>query len=146
MEVRGEVSGVMVIDDFAHHPTAIAETLKAVRVRFPGRRVWAIFEPRSNTTRRAVFQDYLVEALSEADAVVVAEVARLDQLPEDDRLDPGALMEALQANGTESAYLPDAKSIAAHATAAAKPGDIICVLSNGGFGGLHEKLLAGLKA
>ena len=146
MEVRGEVSGVMVIDDFAHHPTAIAETLKAVRVRFPGRRVWAIFEPRSNTTRRAVFQDYLVEALSEADAVVVAEVARLDQLPEDDRLDPGALMEALQANGTESAYLPDAKSIAAHVTAAAKPGDIICVLSNGGFGGLHEKLLAGLKA
>ena len=146
MEVRGEVDGVTVIDDFAHHPTAIVETLRAVRVRFPGRRVWAVFEPRSNTTRRAVFQDYLVEALSEADAVVVAEVARLDQLPEDDRLDPGALMEALQANGTESAYLPDAKSIAAHVTAAAKSGDIICVLSNGGFGGLHEKLLTGLKA
>ena len=88
----------MVIDDFAHHPTAIAETLKAVRVRF-GRRVWAIFEPRSNTTRRAVFQDYLVEALSEADAVVVAEVARLDQLPEDDRLDPGALMRPCRQTG-----------------------------------------------
>jgi UDP-N-acetylmuramate: L-alanyl-gamma-D-glutamyl-meso-diaminopimelate ligase len=146
MEVRGEVNGITVIDDFAHHPTAIAETLRAARARFPERRVWAIFEPRSNTTRRAVFQDDLVGALSEADSVVVAAVARLDQLPVDDRLNPDALMESIKSSGTEAAYLPDADSIAAYVVAAAKPGDVICVLSNGGFGGVHEKLLAGLKA
>ena len=146
MEVRGEVNGVTVIDDFAHHPTAITETLRAVRVRFPGRRVWAVFEPRSNTTRRAVFQDDLVGALSEADSVVVAAVARLDQLPEKDRLNPAALIESIKSKGTDAAYLPDADSISAHVIAAAKPGDVICVLSNGGFGGVHEKLLAGFKA
>lgn len=146
MEVRGEVNGITVIDDFAHHPTAIAETLKAARARFPKRRVWAIFEPRSNTTRRAVFQDDLAGALSEADSVVVAAVARLDQLPEDDRLNPDALIESIKSGGTEAAYLPDADAIATHVVATAKPGDVICVLSNGGFGGVHEKLLVGLKA
>ena len=146
MEVRGEVNGITVIDDFAHHPTAITETLRAVRVRFPGRRVWAVFEPRSNTTRRAVFQDDLVGALSEADSVVVAAVARLDQLPEKDRLNPAALIESIKSKGTDAAYLPEADSISAHVIAAAKPGDVICVLSNGGFGGVHEKLLAGFKA
>ena len=146
MEVRGEVNGITVIDDFAHHPTAIAETLKAARVRFPKRRVWAIFEPRSNTTRRAVFQDDLAGALSGADSVVVAAVARLDQLPEGDRLNPDALIESIKSGGTEAAYLPDADAIATHVVATAKPGDVICVLSNGGFGGVLEKLLVGLKA
>ncbi len=146
MEVRGEVNGITVIDDFAHHPTAIAETLKAARVRFPKRRVWAIFEPRSNTTRRAVFQDDLAVALSGADSVVVAAVARLDQLPEGDRLNPDALIESIKSGGTEAAYLPDADAIATHVVATAKPGDVICVLSNGGFGGVLEKLLVGLKA
>ena len=140
------MNGITVIDDFAHHPTAIAETLRAARARFPKRRVWAIFEPRSNTTRRAVFQDDLVGALSEADSVVVAAVVRLNQLPVDDRLNPDTLMESIKSTGTEAAYLPDSDSIAAHVVAAAKPGDVICVLSNGGFGGVHEKLLAGLKA
>src|SRR5438045_5337059 len=89
-EIRGEVRGVKVIDDFGHHPTAIAETLTALRHRYAGHRLWAVFEPRSNTTRRAVFQQQLPDALKLADGVFIAQVARLDQLAEDDRLNPEA--------------------------------------------------------
>lgn len=144
MEIRGEVGGVTVIDDFAHHPTAIAETLKAVRLRFPGRKIWALFEPRSNTTRRAVFQRELVEALSQADEVVVAEVVRQDQLPEHDRLDPVALTESLRVNEVTAVHLPEVESIVEHVVAHASSGDVICALSNGGFGGVHDRLLASL--
>src|SRR5512144_1222305 len=87
MEVRGIAGGVTVVDDFGHHPTAIRETLRALRIRFPGQKIWAVFEPRSNTTRRNVFQTELVDAFSDADAVVVSEVARLEQLPPEQRLD-----------------------------------------------------------
>ena len=144
MEIRGETGGVTVIDDFAHHPTAIRETLKALGQRYPGRRVWAIFEPRSNTTRRNHFQVELAEALRLAKRVVVAEIARLEQVPEDARLAPARLMEDIRTAGTEADYLTSADEIVTHITAKAEPGDILCELSNGGFGNIHQKLLAAL--
>ncbi len=146
MEVRGEARGVTVIDDFAHHPTAIRETLKALKARFPNRRLWAVFEPRSNSTRRSVFQDDLAAAFGDADKVVVAKVARLDQIPEAERLDAERLIVDVQTYGAEAAYLPDVDAIVNHVTAQAAEGDVVCVLSNGSFGGVHEKLLAALKA
>ncbi len=141
MEVRGVSGGVTVVDDFGHHPTAIRETLRALRVRFPGQRVWAIFEPRSNTTRRNVFQTELVETLALADAIVVAQVARLEQLKPEERLDPQRLMSDLRATGKPAAYLPTVDAIVEHVAQSAEPGDVVCVFSNGGFGGIHEKLL-----
>ncbi len=138
MEIRGEVNGVTVIDDFAHHPTAIRETLKALGRRFPERRVWAIFEPRSNTTRRNHFQIELAEALPLAKRVVVAEVARLEQVPPEERLNPAQLMADIRAAGVEADYLPTADEIVAHVVPQAQPGDILCVLSNGGFDNIHQ--------
>ena len=146
MEIRGEVNGVTVIDDFAHHPTAIRETLKALSRRFPERRVWAIFEPRSNTTRRNHFQIELAEALRLAKRVVVAEVARLEQVPPEERLNPAQLMADIRAAGVETDYLPTADEIVAHVVPQAQPGDILCVLSNGGFDNIHQKLLDALEA
>ena len=146
MEIRGEVNGVTVIDDFAHHPTAIRETLKALGRRFPERRVWAIFEPRSNTTRRNHFQLELAEALRLAKRVVVAEVARLEQVPPEERLNPAQLMADIRAAGVEADYLPTAYEIVAHVVPQAQPGDILCVLSNGGFDNIHQKLINALEA
>ena len=146
MEIRGEVNGVTVIDDFAHHPTAIRETLKALGRRFPERRIWAIFEPRSNTTRRNHFQLELAEALRLAKRVVVAEVARLEQVPPEDRLNPAQLMADIRAAGVEADYLPTADEIVAHVVPQAQPGDILCVLSNGGFDNIHQKLIDALEA
>ena len=146
MEIRGEVNGVTVIDDFAHHPTAIRETLKALGRRFPERRIWAIFEPRSNTTRRNHFQLELAEALRLAKRVVVAEVARLEQVPPEERLNPAQLMADIRAAGVETDYLPTADEIVAHVVPQAQPGDILCVLSNGGFDNIHQKLIDALEA
>ena len=146
MEIRGEVKGVTVIDDFAHHPTAIRETLKALSRRFPERRVWAIFEPRSNTTRRNHFQIELAEALRLAKRVVVAEVARLEQVPPEERLNPAQLMADIRAAGVEADYLPTTDEIVAHVVPQAQPGDILCVLSNGGFDNIHQKLINALEA
>ncbi len=141
MEIRGISGGITVVDDFGHHPTAIRETLRALRVRFPGTKLWAVFEPRSNTTRRNVFQEELPRSFAEADAVVLAEVARLEQVPVNERLDPVKLMKDLQADGKPAAYLPDVDSIVNHLVKQVAPGDVVCVFSNGGFGGIHQKLL-----
>ncbi len=145
MEVRGISGGVTVVDDFGHHPTAIRETLRALRVRYPGQRILAIFEPRSNTTRRNVFQSELVAAFSDADLVVVSQVDRLEQLPADERLDPTRLMADLKTLGKPSAYLPNVDAIIDHAAKSVQGGDIICVFSNGGFGNIHARLLERLK-
>jgi UDP-N-acetylmuramate: L-alanyl-gamma-D-glutamyl-meso-diaminopimelate ligase len=142
MEVRGVRGGVTVIDDFGHHPTAIRETMRALRVRFPGQKVWAIFEPRSNTTRRKIFQNEIAEALALADGVAVAQVARLEQLAPAERLDPAQLIETLTASGKPAYYLPDADSIVGRLRELVQSRDVICVFSNGGFGGIHDKLLA----
>ncbi|MBL9126541.1 MAG: UDP-N-acetylmuramate:L-alanyl-gamma-D-glutamyl-meso-diaminopimelate ligase, partial [Verrucomicrobiales bacterium] len=146
MELRGEPGGIAVVDDFGHHPTAIRETMRALRVRFRGRRLWAVFEPRSNTTRRNVFQDELVDALECADEVVVAEVARLEQLPVAQRLNPEKLISDLRLRGRDAAYLPTVDSIVDHVVSGARAGDVVCVFSNGGFGGIHTKLLGRLGA
>ena len=146
MQVRGEVAGVTVVDDFGHHPTAIRETLKALRVKFSGQRLWAVFEPRSNTTRRNVFQRELAESFADADAVVIAEVARLDQIKPEERLNPESLMSDLRSAGKPAAYLPTVEAIVEHVRQGVRRGDVVCVFSNGGFGGIHEKLLAAFKA
>ena len=141
MEVRGVSGGVTVVDDFAHHPTAIRETLRALRVKFAGRKIWAIFEPRTNTTRRNVFQKELAEAFADADAVVISQIARLELLQPGERLDPTLLMADIKNLGKASAYLPDADAIVDHVGKGAEGGDVICVFSNGGFGNIHNKLL-----
>jgi UDP-N-acetylmuramate: L-alanyl-gamma-D-glutamyl-meso-diaminopimelate ligase len=141
MEVRGIAGGVTVVDDFGHHPTAIRETLHALRIKYPREKIWAIFEPRSNTTRRNVFQTDLPPAFAEADAVVVAEVARLEQIAAEERLNPEKLMQDLKAAGKNAAYLPDVDSIVSHVAKNTQGGDIVVVFSNGGFGGIHGKLL-----
>jgi UDP-N-acetylmuramate: L-alanyl-gamma-D-glutamyl-meso-diaminopimelate ligase len=145
LEVRGVSGGVTVVDDFGHHPTAIRETLRALRLKFPSQKIWAVFEPRSNTTRRNIFQTELALAFADADAVIVSEVARLEQLPPSERLDPGQLMEDLKSDGKTAAYLPDADAIVAHVAKEARGGDVVCVFSNGGFGGIHGKLLDRMK-
>jgi UDP-N-acetylmuramate: L-alanyl-gamma-D-glutamyl-meso-diaminopimelate ligase len=144
MEVRGIAGGVIVVDDFGHHPTAIRESLRALRIKYPRERIWAIFEPRSNTTRRNVFQSELIGAFADAAIVVVAQVARLEQLAPEERLDPDRLMRDLQAAGKTAFYLPDADTIVSHVAKNAEGGDVVCVFSNGGFGGIHAKLLAWL--
>jgi UDP-N-acetylmuramate: L-alanyl-gamma-D-glutamyl-meso-diaminopimelate ligase len=146
MEVRGLAQGITVIDDFGHHPTAIRETMSALRMKFGQQRIWAVFEPRTNSTRRNVFQNDLAQAFAEADAVVISQVARLELLKADERLDPAKLMADIKAGGKPAAYLPDADAIVAHLAKEARGGDVICIFSNGGFGGIHEKLLARLNA
>ncbi|MBI4664487.1 MAG: UDP-N-acetylmuramate:L-alanyl-gamma-D-glutamyl-meso-diaminopimelate ligase [Verrucomicrobia bacterium] len=145
LEIRGVSAGITVIDDFGHHPTAIRETLRALRVKYPGQRIWAVFEPRSNTTRRKVFQSDLVGAFADADAVVVAQVARLELLPAEERLNPQQLIQDLRANGKAAEYLPDVETIVNHVSKNAQGGDVVCVFSNGGFGRIHEKLLERLN-
>src|SRR5437879_927090 len=144
-EVRGEARGVKVIDDFGHHPTAIAQTLEALRHRFHGHRLWAIFEPRSNTTRRAVFQEQLPDAFKDADGVFIAEVARLEQIPEQERLHPEAVMKAIAQSGRPAFYEKNANAIVDRIVPMLKQKDIVAVFSNGGFDNIHEKLLARLK-
>lgn len=145
-EIRGEVNGIKVIDDFGHHPTAVRETLMGLRQRFPDKRIWAIFEPRSNTTRRAVFQNTLPGALKLADGVILAQVAKIDQLPPGDRLDPLKVVDAIAAHGIPAFYEPDVDEIVARLKPLARPGDVIVVFSNGGFHGIHQRLLAELAA
>jgi UDP-N-acetylmuramate: L-alanyl-gamma-D-glutamyl-meso-diaminopimelate ligase len=145
-EVRGEVRGITVIDDFAHHPTAIRETLRGLQQRYPGARIWAVFEPRSNTTRRAVFQHELPEALKLADGVFISQIARLEQIPEKERLDPQAVMKAIAESGRPAFYEPDAAHIIEKLVPLLKTKDVVAIFSNGGFDGIHGKLLAALGA
>ena len=140
-EVRGEAGGVTVIDDFGHHPTAIAQTLAGLRLKYPAAKLWAVFEPRSNTTRRAVFQEVLPQAFAQADGVVLAEVARMEQLPEKERLNPQKVVADLQRAGKKAFYEPDTESIVSRVTDLANPDDVIVVFSNGGFENIHTRLL-----
>jgi len=145
-EVRGEARGVKVIDDFGHHPTAIAHTLQALRHRYPGHRLWAVFEPRSNTTRRAVFQQQLPDALKLADGVFIAEITKLEQIPEEERLDPVAVVDAIADAGRPAFYEKNADAIVDRIVPMLRTKDIVTVFSNGGFDDIHEKLLKKLRA
>jgi UDP-N-acetylmuramate: L-alanyl-gamma-D-glutamyl-meso-diaminopimelate ligase len=140
LEVRAEVNGITIIDDFAHHPTAIAETLKALRTRYHGRRLWAVLEPRSNTLRRNIFQRELVDALAVADRVIIASIFKPEAVPELERLDPQHVVADLNREGRPARLLPGAEEIVDTIGPELAPGDVVGILSNGGFGGIYEKL------
>jgi UDP-N-acetylmuramate: L-alanyl-gamma-D-glutamyl-meso-diaminopimelate ligase len=144
MDVKAEVRGVLVVDDFAHHPTAVRATLEAARGRWPGRRLWAILEPRSNSMRRKVFEQTLPVALALADRVVLAGVFRAQQLGDENRLEPEAVAESVRELGKSARVFPSADAIADQVSMEAEPGDVLLVMSNGSFDGLCEKLLARL--
>ncbi len=146
MEIKGEANGVLIVEDFAHHPTAIGLTLEGARTRWPGRKIWAAIEPRSNTMRRKVFQDALPEALAIADHVVIGPVSRAQLLAEDERLSPEAIAENLRQHGRSAQAFASAPEIAEYLAANANPGDLILVMSNGSFDGLCAKLLEKLKS
>jgi UDP-N-acetylmuramate: L-alanyl-gamma-D-glutamyl-meso-diaminopimelate ligase len=146
LELRGAVAGIAVYDDFAHHPTAILETLRAIRWSRPGGRLWAIFEPRSATSCRRVFQADFARAFAEspADEIIIAPVYRTT-LPEDDRLSVADLVQALEAGGRRARSLPVPEIVEAVA-ADARDDDLVVIMSNGGFEGIHDKLLARLRS
>jgi UDP-N-acetylmuramate: L-alanyl-gamma-D-glutamyl-meso-diaminopimelate ligase len=144
IETVGSVRGVTVLDDFAHHPTAVRETLAAVRASHPGARIWAIFEPRSASSCRRVFQDAYAASFAAADEVVIAQVYRA-QLPSEERLSPGRLVEDLSAAGRNARFVPEVGAIVELLAREVRDGDIVVVMSNGGFGGIHAKLLAALE-
>ena len=145
LEVKAQVNGITIIDDFAHHPTAIAGTLKALRARYAGARLWAILEPRSNTLRRRVLQTDLAHSLSQADEVVVANVFRSEAVPESERLELPALAAEIKQNGRPVRLLADADAIVQTIASELRSGDVVAILSNGGFGGIYEKLPARLR-
>src|SRR5438445_8951560 len=146
LEVRAVVDGVTIIDDFAHHPTAIRETLRALRESYPGRRLWAVLEPRSNTLRRNVFEDDLVESLAFADEVVLAAVFKSESIPAAERLHPERVEAALAARGTPPSLFADADAIVDAIAPQLRAGDVVAILSNGGFGNIYQKLPAAIAA
>ena len=144
-QVRGIAAGVTVVDDFAHHPTAIAATLQAVRARYPKGRVWAVVEPRSNTLRRKFFQKELEQSFQGADQVLFAPIHRIDALEADDRLDLAALVESLRRQGKGADQFSGAREIVVYAVPRLEPGDVVVVMSNGGFDAIHELFLQALR-
>src|SRR5436190_20344736 len=140
LEVKAEANGITIIDDFAHHPTAIAETLKALRTRYQGRRLWAVLEPRSNTLRRNVFASELVRSLSIADEIVIASVFKAEAIPENERLSVPAVISKLKRSGKPARESRDADAIVESIAPELRAGDVVAILSNGGFGGIYEKL------
>jgi len=146
MEVKGEVGGVLIVEDFAHHPTAIRVTLEATRTRWPGRKIWAAIEPRSNTMRRKIFQDVLPESLAVADAVAIGPVNRAQLLGDEDRFSPEAVAESIRKHGRSAQAFPSAEAIAEYFVDHVKPGEMIMVMSNGSFDGLSSKLLEKLNS
>jgi UDP-N-acetylmuramate: L-alanyl-gamma-D-glutamyl-meso-diaminopimelate ligase len=146
LEVRDVIRGITIIDDFAHHPTAIRETLRALRSVYPDARLWAVLEPRSNTLRRKVLENDLVESLRLADHVILAGVYQQQRIPDAERLHPEDVIDALNAAGTPAELHPDATEIVESIAPNLKSGDVVAILSNGGFDGIYEKLPARLRA
>jgi UDP-N-acetylmuramate: L-alanyl-gamma-D-glutamyl-meso-diaminopimelate ligase len=144
MEVRGEIGGVTVVDDFAHHPTAVRETIRAIRQRFAGRRVIALFEPRSYTTQRREFEAAYVDALAEADRIVLAGLFHPERYTAETGIDPERMVDAWRQRGLDARYLASADEIVREITPSLQPGEVVLIMSNGGFGGIQEKLLAAL--
>ena len=143
MELKGTAAGVAVYDDFAHHPTAIAETLAAVRSAHPDRLLWAIFEPRSATSCRRIFQSEFVRAFSDADRILLPDVFR-SSLPEDQRLSVEQVVADLNARGKDARHIPQVGDIVSTVAREAQAGDLVVVMSNGGFDDIHQKLLTAL--
>ena len=145
LEIRAEIDGITVIDDFAHHPTAIRETLRALRSVYPRARLWAVLEPRSNTLRRKVLEHDLVESLRLADRVILAGVYQQQRIPDAERLHPEDVVDALNAAGTPAELHPDVTAIIDNVVPQLQTGDVVAILSNGGFDGIYEKLPARLE-
>jgi UDP-N-acetylmuramate: L-alanyl-gamma-D-glutamyl-meso-diaminopimelate ligase len=145
LEVRAQVAGVTVIEDFAHHPTAIRETLRALRSVYPNSRLWAVLEPRSNTLRRKVLESDLIASLRLADRVILAGVFQQQRIPEAERLNPEEVVRALNAAGTPAVLRPDVDAIVNEIAPQLESGDVVAILSNGGFDGIYEKLPARLR-
>ena len=143
LEIVGVEDGVTVLDDFAHHPTAVRETLAALRTGYPERRIWAVFEPRSASSCRRVFQDDFARAFDAADEIVIAGVFR-SSLPESERLSPELLVDDLHRNGQHARYVPEVDEIISTIVTEHRRGDVVVLMSNGGFGGIHRKLLQAL--
>ncbi len=143
--MRAHIAGITIIDDFAHHPTAIRETLRALRSVYPQSRLWAVLEPRSNTLRRKVLAADLVESLRIADRVMLAAVYQQQRIPEPERLHPEEIVQALNAAGTPAELHPDADAIVSSLVPQLNAGDVVAILSNGGFDGIYEKLPARLS-
>jgi UDP-N-acetylmuramate: L-alanyl-gamma-D-glutamyl-meso-diaminopimelate ligase len=141
MDVKGEFGGVLVVDDFAHHPTAVRATIEAARGRWPERRVWAILEPRSNSMRRRIFQETLPQAMALADRVILGGVFRSNQLGDENRLDPESVAQSVRALNKEARVFNSSDEIAAVLAAESEPGDLLLVMSNGSFDGLCDKLI-----
>lgn len=144
MEFRGEIGGVQVIDDFAHHPTAVRLTLEGARARYPQHRIWALFEPRSATASRRIFQDDFAASFGAADQVIIATSGRKGQYDADHSIDEAKLAQDISEQGVPARYIAAVDDVAAAVVAEAKPGDVVIVMSNGAFGGVHEKILRGL--
>jgi UDP-N-acetylmuramate: L-alanyl-gamma-D-glutamyl-meso-diaminopimelate ligase len=145
-EVRGVVGGVTVIDDFAHHPTAVRVTLAATRDRYPGRRLWAVFEPRTNTTRRSVFQEEYARSFDDAERIVIASVDHPERAPEGQRFSVERLVGDLKSRGKDAVHIPAVPDIVTYLKDETRRDDVVLVMSNGAFGGLHERLLSALAA
>lgn len=140
LEIKAEVDGITIIDDFAHHPTAVAATLNALRTRYPSARLWAIFEPRSNTLRRKVLQKDLIASLRLADQVVITPIFKPEAVPENERLTTASVVNGIKRSGKAARELADADAIVEAVGAELQSGDVVAILSNGGFGGIYEKL------
>ncbi len=146
LEVKAEVNGITIIDDFAHHPTAIEQTIRALRARYHGRRLWVVLEPRSNTMRRNILQDALARSLALADQVILAAIFKSEAIPEAQRLDVDRVVSEIQQRGKRARVLPDATAIVNAIAPELASGDVVAILSNGGFGGIYEKLPERLRA
>jgi len=145
-EVKGEERGVLVIDDYAHHPTAVEVTISAIRDRYPGRTLWALFEAESNTSRRRVFQDRYPEVLAHADRVILAKpLKKNDKLKPEEQIDVGAIVDTLNRQGTQAHHIPEFDDIVRFVAENAQKGDVILAMSGRNFGGLHDKLLKRLR-
>ncbi|HLZ11803.1 MAG TPA: UDP-N-acetylmuramate:L-alanyl-gamma-D-glutamyl-meso-diaminopimelate ligase [Candidatus Acidoferrum sp.] len=146
LDVKGEFGGILVVDDFAHHPTAVRATIAAARGRWPGRRLWAILEPRSNSMRRKVFQEALPQALATGDKVILGGVHNAKQLGDENRLDPESVAADVRSLGVEAKVFGGAEAIAAHLASNGKNGDLFLIMSNGSFDGLCQKLVDKLSS
>ena len=144
-EIIGQPGDVMVMDDFAHHPTAVRETLAALKAFYPHRRLVAVFEPRTNSSRRRFFQDDYPQSFHAADLVLVRQPPRLEQIPPEERFSSLQLVQDLTAQGVAAHYFPQTEAILAHLSEESRPGDLVAILSNGGFDGLHTRLLTALN-
>jgi UDP-N-acetylmuramate: L-alanyl-gamma-D-glutamyl-meso-diaminopimelate ligase len=146
LEVKAEINGITIIDDFAHHPTAIEQTIHALRARYPESRLWVVLEPRSNTMRRNVLQDALASSLALADQVVIAAVFKSEAIPEAERLDLNRVIGEIRKRGKPARILNDADAIVNAIAPELQERDVVAILSNGGFGGIYEKLPQRLRA